>query len=57
MTVHCPICDPSTLTRDQQIDLIEAQLLVLISAIRNLRDEPAKHEKPEHDGTTPEDKE
>lgn len=52
MTVPCPICDPSTLTRDQQIDLIEAQLLVLLSAVRKLRDEPS-----DRDGTTPEDKE
>ncbi|MCO6057333.1 hypothetical protein NG726_11695 [Pseudomonas sp. MOB-449] len=51
MTAHCLICDPSTLTRDQQIDLIEAQLLVLISAIRKLRDESADHEKPDHDET------
>ncbi|WP_178119300.1 hypothetical protein [Metapseudomonas lalkuanensis] len=49
MTVACPICDPSTLTRDQQIDLIEAQLLVLLSAVRKLRDEPIDAEKPDHD--------
>ncbi|MCY1437019.1 hypothetical protein D9M71_531650 [compost metagenome] len=57
MTVPCPICDPSTLTRDQQIDLIEAQLLVLLSAVRKLRDEPTDPDNPDHDGTTPEDKE
>lgn len=46
MTVPCPICDPSTLTRDQQIDLIEAQLLVLLNAVRKLRENP-----PDHDDT------
>ncbi|MCY1287718.1 hypothetical protein D3C80_1396920 [compost metagenome] len=49
MTVHCPICDPATLTRGQQIDLIEAQVLVLLSAVRKLRDEPVDREKPDHD--------